>query len=146
MEEEKSKRTIADVFREKRESYSTEIREAIKLLNNIKNIAEVQVTFLSMRQRVLEENHNLLEHFTQLKKSYREKKGDEWVNASKIGQIKYGPNEKTTIVDGKTAGLKEKLEQVENQINFYSETIRTTDAVLFGIKDRIAAQKLLDGN
>ena len=49
-------------------------------------------------------------------------------------------------MDGKTATIKEKLEQIENQIGFYSESIKTIDAVLFGIKTRIDVQKLLDGH
>ena len=144
--EEQPKRTVAEIFGMKREEFSSEIRTGIALLSNIRNIPEVQVTFLSMRQRLLEENHSLLEHFTQLKKKYRERKGEEWESASKIGQMRYTPTEKTTLVDGKTADIKEKLEEVEHQINFYSESIKTVDAVLFGIKDRIAAEKLLTGN
>ena len=104
------------------------------------------MTFLSLRQRVLEENHTLIEHFTNLKKQYREKKGEEWIEASKSSQLRFNSNEKTTIVDGKTATIKEKLEQIENQIGFYSESIKTIDAVLFGIKTRIDVQKLLDGH
>jgi uncharacterized protein YlzI (FlbEa/FlbD family) len=146
MEEETPKRTISEVFRERRENFSSEIYIGIKLLTQLTKIPEVQVTFLTMRQRLLEENHTLLENFTQLKKKYRVDKGEEWVNVSKATQVRYGPNEKTTIVDGKTAVLKEKLEQIENQINFYSESIKTVDSVLFGIKDRINAQKILDGN
>lgn len=140
------RRTIAEVFREKRESFSGEIYTGIKLLENVRKIPEAQVTFLSLRQRMLEENHTLIEHFTQLKKNYREKKGEEWVDASKSHQVRYNSNEKTTIVDGKTAAIKEKIEQVENQIGFYSESIKTIDAVLFGIKTRLDVQRLLDGH
>ena len=146
MEENTPKRTISEVFREKRESFSGEIYVGIKLLENIQKITQAQVTFLSLRQRLLEENHTLIEHFTQLKKVYREKKGEEWVDASKSHQVRYNANEKTTIVDGKTATIKERIEQVENQISFYSESIKTVDAVLFGIKTRIDVQKLLDGH
>ena len=140
------KRTIAEVFRSKREDYSGEIYVGIKLLENVRKIPEAQVTFLSLRQRILEENHTLIEHFTNLKKSYREKKGEEWIEASKSSQLRFNSNEKTTIVDGRTATIKEKLEQIENQIGFYSESIKTIDAVLFVIKTRIDVQKLLDGH
>jgi uncharacterized protein YlzI (FlbEa/FlbD family) len=146
MEETTQKRTIAEVFRDKRELFSGEIYTGIKLLENVRKIPEAQVTFLSLRQRMLEENHTLIEHFTQLKKNYREKKGEEWVDASKSHQVRYNSNEKNTIVDGKTASIKEKLEQVENQIGFYAESIKTIDAVLFGIKTRLDVQKLLDGH
>lgn len=142
----KPKRTIAEVFKDKRESFSVEIYTGIKLLETVKRIPEAQVTFLSLRQRLLEENHTLIEHFTQLKKTYREKKGEEWIDASKNHQVRYNSTEKNTIVDGKTANVKEKLEQVENQIGFYAESIKTVDAVLFGIKTRLDVQKLLDGH
>ena len=83
---------------------------------------------------------------TQLKKSYREKKGEEWVEASKSHQVRFNSSEKNTIVDGRTATIKERLEQIENQIAFYSESIKTVDAVLFGVKTRLDVQKLLDGH
>lgn len=143
---EEHKPTLEDHFRSKRELFSGEIKEGIKLLIKIENIPVVQVTFLSLRQRILEENHTLLEHFTRHKKLYREKKGEEWIEASKIGQTRYQPTEKTTIVDARTATIRERLEQLEYQIEFYTECIKTVDSVLFGVKDRIAAQKLLDGN
>lgn len=144
MEEEK--RTLSDIFRDSREMFSGEIREGIVLLNNIKNIPEVQVTFLSLRQRLLEENHKLLEHFTKYKRQYRQRKGEEWANVSTIGQTHYQPTEKNHIVDSRLSALQERIEILKTQIDFYSESIKTVDSVLFGVKDRIAAQKLLDGN
>lgn len=143
MAEGQQKRSVADVFKEKRESYSAEIYDGIKLLDNIKKMTNVQVIFLSLRQRLLEENHTLLEHFTRLKKTYRERKGEEWVEASKSMQMRFNSNEKNTIVDGKTAEIKERLEQIENQIAFYAESIKTVDAVLFGLKTRVDVEKLL---
>lgn len=143
MAEGQQRRSVADVFKEKRESYSAEIYDGIKLLDNIKKMTNVQVIFLSLRQRLLEENHTLLEHFTRLKKTYRERKGEEWVEASKSMQMRFNSNEKNTIVDGKTAEIKERLEQIENQIAFYAESIKTVDAVLFGLKTRVDVEKLL---
>lgn len=143
---EDEKKSLEQVFRELRTNFSKEIMDGVKLLAKIQHIPEVQVTFLSLRQRILEENHTLLEHFTRYKKQFREKKGEEWIEASKIGQVRYQSTEKNTIVDAKTAALKERLEQLEYQIEFYSESIKTIDSVLYGVRDRIAAQKLLDGN
>jgi uncharacterized protein YlzI (FlbEa/FlbD family) len=146
MEDTKQKRTLAEVFRAKRESFSGEIYTAVKLIEDIRKIPEAQVTFLSMRQRLLEENHTLIEHFNNLKKTFRERKGEEWIEASTKHQRMYNSTEKSTIVDGKTAALKEKMECVEGQINFYADTIKTVDAVLFGLKTRIDVQKMLDGH
>ena len=65
-----NKTKISDKFAEDRNSISLEIRRNVELLGNIKNLKEVQIFFLSMRQRLLEDNHSLLEHLSRLKKSW----------------------------------------------------------------------------
>lgn len=146
MKIDNEKITLSARFKNDRNVYSTEIKEGVQLLYNIKNIPEVQVTFLSLRQRLLEDNHTLIEHYIKYKKLYRSKKGTEWENVSKIGQARYQPTEKGHLVDGKLSDLQEKIDLLKAQIDFHSEAIKTVDSVLFGIKDRIASQKLLDGN
>jgi len=68
MQDETQKKSVAQVFKEKRESFSSEIYDGIKLLDNIKKMSTVQVTFLSMRQRLLEENHYAARTFHQTQK------------------------------------------------------------------------------
>jgi len=145
MQDEKSteKKTLSDVFGAKRRQVSEDVQEGIGLMNNIKKLADSQVYFLSLRQRLLEENHTLIEHFTRYKKKYREQKGDEWESVSKTSQLRYNSNEKNTIVDGKTSTIKETIEQIESQIQFYQDTIKTVDAALFGMKTRIDIEKML---
>jgi len=145
MEDNSQKKTLNEIFRAKRESFSEEIYKAVQLIEDLRKIPQAQVFFLSLRQRILEENHTLIEHFNNFKKVYREKKGEEWVDASTKHQRLYNSTEKNTIVDGKTAALKEKLDSIESQINFYSETIKTVDNIIFGLKTRIDVQKMLDG-
>jgi len=145
MQEDQSveKKTLSDVFGAKRKAVSEEVQEGIGLMNNIKKLADSQVYFLSLRQRLLEENHTLIEHFTRYKKKYREQKGEEWESVSRTSQLRYNSNEKSTIVDGKTSTIKETIEQIESQIQFYQDTIKTVDAALFGMKTRIDIEKML---
>ena len=145
MQEDQSveKKTLSDVFGAKRKAVSEEVQEGIGLMNNIKKLADSQVYFLSLRQRLLEENHTLIEHFTRYKKKYREQKGEEWESVSGTSQLRYNSNEKSTIVDGKTSTIKETIEQIESQIQFYQDTIKTVDAALFGMKTRIDIEKML---
>lgn len=140
------KRTLKDVFLAKRKGFSKEIYDGVQLMENLRNLPTVQITFFSLRQRVLEENHVLMEHFIDKKKTFRERKGEEWVDASTKSQKFYNSTEKATIVDGRTALLKEAIELIEGQIAFYSDTIKTIDAVLFGLKTRIDMQKMLEGH
>jgi hypothetical protein len=57
--------------------------------------------------------------------------------------ILYKHGEKNVVIDGKTSDIKELMEIFENQINFYSESIKTVDGVLFGIKSRVEIEKIL---
>jgi len=145
-EQQQPKRTLKDVFLAKRKAFSKEIYDSVQLLEDLRSLPKVQVTFFSLRQRVLEENHILMEHFIDKKKTFRERKGEEWIDASTKSQKFYNSTEKATIVDGRTALLKEAMELIEGQIAFYSDTIKTIDAVLFGLKTRIDMQKMLEGH
>jgi hypothetical protein len=142
-EELNPQKKLSEMFASKRKAVSEEVQEGISYMNNIKKLADSQVYFLSLRQRLLEENHTLIEHYTRYKKKYREQRGEEWETVSKTSQLRYNSNEKGTIVEGKTSNIKETLEQIESQVQFYQDTIKTVDAALFGMKTRIDIEKLL---
>ena len=134
MEERTSvSQSLSEKFRKERDNYSLEIRRNIEKLNNIKDLKEAQIYFLSTRQRLLEDNHTLIDTLSKLKKSYREKRGKEWENVSNQN-IRYQSQEKKVIVEGKTANMEETVEIIENQIAFMDGSIKTVDNVLFGLK------------
>jgi predicted nuclease with TOPRIM domain len=137
-----NKDKISDKFTEERNNVSLDIRRNVEKLNNIKNLKEVQIFFLSTRQRLLEENHTLMEHLSKLKRNYRDKKGKAWETVSNLN-MRYQAHEKKVIVDGKITNIQETIEIIENQISFFSETIKTVDNVLFGLKTRLDLEKLL---
>tara|TARA_B100000963_G_scaffold334854_1_gene328463 strand:- start:32578 stop:33015 length:438 start_codon:yes stop_codon:yes gene_type:complete len=136
------KENISDKFRKERDNYSLEIRRNIEKLSNIKDFKEVQVFFLSIRQRLLEDNHTLIDTLSKLKKSYRQKRGKEWESVSNQN-MRYQGHEKKVIVDGKTTDMQETVEIIENQISFMDGSIKTVDNVLFGLKTRLDLEKLL---
>jgi hypothetical protein len=140
---EDTKAKISKKFQDRREEVSKEIYQNIEKLSNLKLLKEAQVNMLSLRQRLLEDNHTLLEHITILRKKYREERSSEMENISKNLQIRYQANEKTVVLDGKTALSRESLEIFENQIAFFNESIKTIDNVIFGIKTRLDIEKTL---
>jgi hypothetical protein len=140
---EETKKKIAKKFSESRATVSTEIYENIEKLSNLKTLKVAQVNMLSLRQRLLEDNHTLLENITTLRKKFREERSSEMENLSKNLQIRYQSNEKTVVIEGKTSSTKESLELFENQISFYSESIKTIDSIIFGIKTRLDIEKTL---
>ena len=76
------KQSLSEKFKQERDNYSLEIRRNIEKLNNIRDLKEAQIFFLSVRQRLLEDNHTLIDTLSKLKKSYRQKKGKEWESVS----------------------------------------------------------------
>lgn len=140
---EETKKKIVKKFSESRATVSTEIYENIEKLSNLKTLKAAQVNMLSLRQRLLEDNHTLLENITTLRKKFREERSSEMENLSKNLQIRYQSNEKTVVIEGKTSSTKESLELFENQISFYSESIKTIDSIIFGIKTRLDIEKTL---
>jgi hypothetical protein len=141
--QDNTKAKIAEKFQVRRKEVSNEIYENIEKLSNLKTLKDAQVNMLSLRQRLLEDNHTLLEHITMLRRKFREEKANEMENLSKNLQLRYQSNEKNVVIDGKTSSTKEYLEIFENQINFYNDSIKTIDNIIFGIKTRLDIEKTL---
>jgi predicted nucleic-acid-binding protein len=134
---------ISEKFKKKREEISKEIISNAEKMASFKGLKEVQVNMLSLRQRLLEDNHTLLEHLTVLRKKYRSERSSQMENISTNLQTRYQYNEKNVIIDGKTAKTKEAIDVIENQITFFNDSIKTVDNILFGIKTRVDIEKTL---
>jgi len=134
---------ISASFKKKREEISLEILNCVETMGNFKNLKDVQILMLSLRQRLLEDSHTLLEHSSILRKKYRSERSRHMEQISTNLQQRYQYNEKNAIIDGKTADTKESLDLIENQISFFTDTIKTVDNVLFGIKTRVEIEKTL---
>jgi hypothetical protein len=138
---EETKIKITKKFQDRRAEVSNEIYENIEKLSNLKTLKDAQVNMLSLRQRILEDNHTLFEHITTLRKKYRDDRSLEMENLSRNLQIRYQANEKTVVLDGRTSNIRESLEIFENQVAFFTESIKTIDNIIFGIKTRIDIEK-----
>lgn len=141
--EEQRKVKLRTEFKKTRDSLSKEVYTNIELLANLKTLKEAQVNLLSLRQRLLEDNHTLLEHLTVLKRKMRKERGQQLESLSKNLQLRYQANEKTVLIDSTTSDSKELMEIIENQIMFFKQTIEGVDSALFNIKTRIDIEKTL---
>jgi poly-D-alanine transfer protein DltD len=138
-----TKDKISTKFQARRAEVSKEIYENIEKLSNLKTLKDAQVNMLSLRQRLLEDNHTLLEHITSLRKKFRDEKADTMETLSKNLQLRYQANEKNVVIEGRTSVTKEYLEIFENQVSFFNESIKTIDNIIFGIKTRLDIEKTL---
>ena len=135
--------SITSKFEARRTEVTKDIVFNVELLANIKSLREVQINVLSLRQRLLEDNHTLLDHMTTLRKEYRSRRAIELDNISKNLQLRYQPTEKVIILDGKTTGTKHLIEIFENQIAFFVGSIKTVDNIIFAIKTRLDIDRAL---
>ena len=136
-------RALMDGHRLTRKTVTDEIRGDIEKMSDMKGLKAVQVSMLSLRQRLLEENHMQIENLSVVKKKYRNDRAKQMEDLSTNLQHRYQYNEKTVIIDGKTANVKEIVDAIENQISFFVDSIKTVDNVLYGIKTRVEIEKVL---
>ena len=134
------------VFRKNRDDNGKKILASIVNMREMRQLVGVQVEMLSLRQRMLEDSHILLDKLTELRKQYRLKKGaayDAIVNSIQMRMKTTG--EKEAVVEGniEIAEIKNKIEILDGQISYYNESIRTVDDILYGIKTRLDIEKLL---
>jgi hypothetical protein len=134
---------IAIKYSKIRGDISKEIREDIEKMSSMTGLKEVQVKMLSLRQRLLEDNHILIENLSSVKRKYRNERAKQMENISTNLQHRYQYNEKTVLIDGATANIKEIVDTIENQISFFVDSIKTVDNVLYGIKTRVEIEKTI---
>ena len=137
---------IENAFRNQRATINKQIIGEISNLKDLKKLNALHVSFLSHRQRLLEDSHILLDKLVDLKKEYKVNKGNAYNIVLKDMQLRIKTTgEKSAIIEGSTAvsESKAKIEVVENQILFYNESIKTVDQVLYGLKTRLDVERLL---
>ncbi len=130
-------------FQKEREEWTEKIRVLSIRMKNIKELAEVQVELYSNRQLLLEMYSKLGQVMVKLNAKYRKDKAERLRYYSESVQVKYGANEKTPLIEGDLASLKERMDLVDGQISFFNETMKTVDHMLYGVKSRIALEEYL---
>jgi len=140
-----SEKDLDKGFSEEREGWTGKIRGLSVRMNNIREIADVQVELFSERQRLLEYTYQLGAILTKLNKKFRKDKSDRMRHYSEQTQIRYGANEKTPLIDGDLTEIKSRVEVVDNQISFLNETVKTIDHMLYGIRQRIILEEYIRG-
>ncbi len=134
---------MAARFEKERTKVSKEVYENIGYLTKLTTLGQAQVNMLSLRQRLLEDNHTLLEHITKLRKEYRKKRALALEQLSSNQQYRFQSKEKDALVDGKISETKQWLEMFENQVQFFNDTMRTVDNIIFGLKTRLDIEKTI---
>jgi hypothetical protein len=137
---------FSKLFEKEREEWKEKIQIISIHIKNIKTVAEAQVDLFSSRQTLLEYSHKLAQVISKLSTKERQMRAKKLKEYTESKDVRYGSNEKTTLIEGDLAELTEKMELVENHRKYIDQTVQTVDHMLFAIKSRIALEDYLRGS
>lgn len=133
-------------FDAERGEWTEKIRGIASRFRSIDNMIDVQVDLYSERQVATDYIHELTVLFSKLKKLYLA----EWKKAydalSLNEDLRYNEREKNKFADEKAAASKLKMEILQNHIDYFRETVKTIDNMIFGVKHRLEIEDFKRGN
>jgi hypothetical protein len=142
--EEQQPTDFGKMFERERAEWKEKIQVISLHIKNIRTVAEAQVDLFSTRQTLLEYSYKLAQIISKLSTKERQMRAKKLKEYSE--DVRYGSNEKTTLIEGDLAELSEKMQMVEGHRKYIDQTIQTVDHMLYGIKSRIALEDYLRGS
>ena len=134
-------------FLDEQKAFVSKIEDYSKNFRDLKKLIDLQILIFADREIILEKKSRLVMSKIKIDKNIREKKKKAFVNAKTNSDILLKSyNDINIYIDAELTGEMEKLELIEMQINFLIETIKTIDSVIFGIKNRIELERILNGD
>lgn len=142
-EQQDQPKDFAKMFERERAEWKEKIQVISIHIKNIKTVAEAQVDLFSTRQTLLEYSYKLAQIVSKLSTKERQMRAKKLKEYTESKDVRYGSNEKTTLIEGDLSELSEKIELVEGHRKYIDQTIQTVDHMLYGIKSRIALEDYL---
>lgn len=140
-----SDKTFTEKFTEERAEWTKTIGEISNRFRVVENLAEVQIDLYSKRQIAIEYQYKLIGIHSKLKKLLIIEWKKAYENAGHNEDIRYSEKEKTKFAEAATVELKFKSESLSNQIDFFRDTVKTIDNMIFGVKHRIEIENFKAG-
>ena len=137
---------FSKMFERERAEWKEKIQVISLHIKDIKTVAEAQVDLFSTRQTLLEYSYKLAQIISKLSTKERKEKAKKLKEYTESKDIRYGSNEKTSLIEGDLADLRERMELVEGHRKYIDQTIQTVDHMLYGIKSRISLEDYLRGS
>ena len=144
--EEQQPVDFAKIFEKERAQWKEKIQVISLQIKSIQTVAEAQVDLFSTRQTLLEYSYKLAQIISKLSTKERKEKAKKLKEYTESKDIRYGSNEKTSLIEGDLADLRERMELVEGHRKYIDQTIQTVDHMLYGIRQRIALEDYLRGS
>jgi len=143
--EEEKKKDFIEKFSEEREKWSSDVVNIGKRFREVEKLEEVQVDLYSKRQQAIEYQYKLISIHTKIKKALTVKWAKAYDDIAKNEDVRYSDKERMKIADNAVSEMKYRSEVVYSQIEFFRETIKGIDSMLFGVKHRIEIENFKIG-
>jgi hypothetical protein len=140
-----SEKSFSERFEEERTQWTKTIQEISGRFKIVENLAEVQIDLYSKRQIAIEYQYKLIGIHTKLKRKLVQDWKNAYDNAGRDEDIRFSEKEKTKTAEVATLEIKYRTESVSNQIEFFRETVKTIDNMIFGVKHRIEIENFKAG-
>lgn len=122
---------IHQKFEEDQQKVSNRIKNNVNNLSEIKQLANIKMDLLTLRQELIETSHALNDELNKYRITLNKKQAKELENISTNKQVKYTPYEKKYFINSRLANINKLINIYENQVNFYDKTIQTIDKTLY---------------
>ena len=124
-------------FESERTEWTSEIRAISARFKNIDEMMDVQVDLYSKRQQGVEYMHQLMVLQSRLKKTWLAEYKKAYDALIMDQDYRYSEKERQRIAEEKTSNSKLKLDILQTHVDFFRETIKTIDNMIFGVKHRL---------
>jgi hypothetical protein len=136
---------LAARFRKEREEWISKIQDFSDNLRTVSQIGELMVEVYSQRQIAVEYSHTLMSHIIKINKIYREKKHEKYIYYTQNYDVRLDKDAREGHIGYDLTEIIEKRDMVQNHLEYFRETIKTIDNIIFGIKHRISLEEYRRG-
>lgn len=143
--ENTSKRSISEEFEEERLKWKDKVIDMANRVNKLDQVAGLQVDLYSSRQIIIERISKLYQYLALYNSVYKSKKKELFIKYTIDSDIKLGQGEKTIMVEGDLADLQKKINLIEHHIDYYKETVKNLDSMLYGVRNKLQIEQFLSG-
>jgi len=138
--------TMDSRFAKERVEWTKKVNDMSTMMRKLPDVAELMTNIYTERQRAVEYYHYLIALLSKISKTYRKQFAEKYDFYSYKTQKRF-PNERVKEIQimadlAPTVSLRD---QIENHSKFILETIKTIDNIIFGIKNRIDIQNIMNG-
>lgn len=140
------KNGLIERFELERQEWTSLIKNIASRFKIIENMVEVQVDLYSYRQLAVDYMQQLSILQSKLKKNYETEWKKAYDDLTFNQDFRYNERERAKFATEKTSSSKFKIDILQIHIEYFRETIKTLDNMIFGVKHRIEIEDFKRGN